>query len=639
MSSPLAASAVLFQDDFSVNGTLNAANWDYNHWSQNNNSSFLGQTQMRQNLPSAENGMARIKMDTYTPPPPDNPNAQSNSYYGSEAITTQAWDLTGGALAFEGKFRFEGTQGGMIAGFFSYEKFDIGKGNKVHDEIDFEIITSQMAKISTNVFKHQESGTPQSIAVDGGLGIDHVYRFEWLPSVVRWFVDGKLIREDTQHVPTKPQQLHINLWGAPQTDPPNGGPWGKNPGDPTGPNITDPTLLLAKTPAENKSYYFDVDYVKVERLATLVGDSAHNNMLGTAAAEALDGGVGNDTIDAGGGNDVVAGGAGNDTLRGEAGDDALYGGTGSNILSGGAGADRFHTLDGADTIRDSLADLHGDTMAGFGANDAIDIVGTLVGRGDVAVTSGTGGTGMPVSNVTIGGTTFQVEGDHSGGDFMTVARGTGPDAHTLVSFQNFLPTLQEGTRVDAAKINGIANEPFLTGDGTVGFTAELKSAASTYANTLGYYKIAADGTISDVNILFNNTLNVAPGARTVDLGTPADGERVAFFLIQNGFSKFGALPDNLSFVTPGVGTPFDVDDGNTPILNSATLGTLTGASIFHSLSTLNPNDAIQVLSGTSAGGKELLIGFEDLPSATGDNDFQDVVISIKVDTNDFLLGA
>ena len=38
---------------------------------------------------------------------------------------------------------------------------------------------------------------------------------------------------------------------------------------------------------------------------------------------------------------------------------------------------------------------------------------------------------------------------------------------------------------------------------------------------------------------------------------------------------------------------------------------------------------MQVLSGTSAGGRELLIGFEDLPSATGDNDFQDVVISVR----------
>jgi len=37
----------------------------------------------------------------------------------------------------------------------------------------------------------------------------------------------------------------------------------------------------------------------------------------------------------------------------------------------------------------------------------------------------------------------------------------------------------------------------------------------------------------------------------------------------------------------------------------------------------------QVLSGTAPGGRELVIGFEDLPSGTGDNDFQDVVIGVR----------
>lgn len=633
MSSPLAGT-VLFQDDFSTPGPLNSANWDFNHWIQgDNNPSYLGQTQMRQNLPSAENGMARIKMDTYNPPP-----GKPDSYYGSEAITNQAWDLTGGGLAFEGKFKFEGMQGGMIAGFFTYEQFPEGAKREPHDEIDFEIITTQMAKISTNIFKHQESGTPLSVAVDGGLAIDHVYRFEWLPSVVRWYVDGKLIRETTENVPTKPQQLHLNLWGAPQTDPPNGGPWGKNPGDPTGPNITDPSLLIAPNAGQNKSYYFDVDYVKVERLTTTLGDHGHNKLLGSAASEAIDGAAGNDELDGGDGHDTVAGGEGNDTLAGGVGNDSLYGGIGTNIVGGGAGADRFHTGDGADTVRDTLADLHGDTMVAFGANDLVDIQGTAAGRGDLGVTPGTSATGGVATMLTLGGTTFQMEGDHSGGDFMLVGRGTGADAHSVLTFQSFLPTLTEGGRVDAAKINGIANEPYLTGDGAVGFTAELKSAVSEFANTLGTYKIAADGTISDVNILFDNTLNVASGARTVDLGTPEAGERVAFFLIQNGFGKFGALPDNLSFVTPGTTTPSDVDLGVPPTLFSSTLGALSGATIFHSLSTLNPADAAQVLSGTSAGGRELLIGFEDLPAATGDNDFQDVVISIKT-SGDFLLAA
>lgn len=316
-------------------------------------------------------------------------------------------------------------------------------------------------------------------------------------------------------------------------------------------------------------------------------------------------------------------------MAGGAGDDSLYGGTGTNLVSGGAGIDRIHTGQGADTVRDTLADLSGDTMVAFGPNDTVDIQGILAGRGALGIAAGNGGIGGAASTMlTLGGASFQMEGDYSGGDFMMVARGSGPGAHTLLTFQNFLPTQSEGARVDPGLVNGIANEPFLTGNGTIGFTAELKSAVSAYANTLGAYKIAADGTISHVQILFSNTLNVASGAR-VDLGTPAEGERVAFFLIQDGFNRFGALPDNLSFVAPGTGAPADTDTGIPPVLQSATLGALSGATIFHSLATLNPADALQVLSGTSAGGGELLIGFEDLPSATGDNDFQDVVIRVR----------
>jgi hypothetical protein len=629
MTSPLPASAILFQDDFS--GTqVSSANWDYNRWIQGpNNPSYLGQTQMRQELPAAENGMARIRLDTFNPPP-----GGPDSYYGSEAITKQAWDVSAGGLGFEGKFRFEGSQGGMIAGFFTYEQFPSGAVREPHDEIDFEIITTQMQKISTNVFQHQETGTPHSFAVDGGLGVDHVYRFEWLPSVVRWFVDGTLIREEVDHVPTKPQQLHLNLWGAPQAGGPNGGPWGPNPGDPGGPPITDPTLLIAPNQAQNKSYFFDVDYVKVERLATQLGNSGHNEIVASAAGEALDGGAGDDTLRGGNGHDVVAGGEGNDTMSGGVGNDAFYGGAGANLLMGGAGFDRMHVGRGTDIVRDTLADLNGDTIVAFGANDMVDIQGTLAGRGDLGVTPGSGGGAGTL--VSLGGATFQMDVDLPNGDFMMVARGSGDDARTMLTFQTFLPTLSEGKRVEAALVNGIANEPFLTGDGTVGFTAELKSAVSAYANTLGAYTIAADGTISDVRILYDNTLNVAPGARSVGLGTPEDGERVAFFLIQDGFKSLGALPDDLSFVTPGTGAASDTDIGIPPQLQSESRGAIS-ATIFHSLSALNPAEAIQVLSGTSAGGRELLIGFEDLASATGDNDFQDVVIGIRATTDDFLL--
>jgi serralysin len=73
------------------------------------------------------------------------------------------------------------------------------------------------------------------------------------------------------------------------------------------------------------------------------------------------------------------------------------------------------------------------------------------------------------------------------------------------------------------------------------------------------------------------------------------------------------------------------------VLSSATLGLLDSATVFHSFQTLNPGDAIQVLSGVSASGLELLVGFEDLPTATGDNDFQDVVIAITSNADNLFI--
>ena len=72
-----------------------------------------------------------------------------------------------------------------------------------------------------------------------------------------------------------------------------------------------------------------------------------------------------------------------------------------------------------------------------------------------------------------------------------------------------------------------------------------------HSNALGVYKVGADGTISNVDIVYANTLNVAPGEMTVSLGTPGNNERIGFFLIQDGFDMFGNLPDNLAFLTPG----------------------------------------------------------------------------------------
>ena len=330
--------------------------------------------------------------------------------------------------------------------------------------------------------------------------------------------------------------------------------------------------------------------------------------------------------DTGGNPEPHPPGNGDDTVMGTAGPDTIDAGAGNDTVSGGAGADTIDLGGGADVMRDSVNDLNGDRISGFGMSDLLDLMGTRYERGQISFTQQSGQT-----LVTIGDKSFTLVGDFSQGDFMTVSRGTGANMHTMVTFEPLLPTLNEGVRVDPTKINGVTNELFLSGDGQTNFTFEFKSGVSAHANTLGYYKIGADGTISDVNVLIDNTLNAPASARTVNLGTLADGQKFAFFLVQDGFDAYGRLPDNLSFVTPGTTSPADVDTGAPPVLRSASLGNLTNALVFHSVATLNPGDANQLLSGVSRGGLELLMGFEDLPSATGDNDFQDVIFSVRTD--------
>ncbi|MGE0685063.1 MAG: family 16 glycosylhydrolase [Candidatus Binatia bacterium] len=306
MTTQLTGTSILFQDDFAANGPLDSTRWDFNHWSQVNNPSYLGLTQMRQSLPFAENGIARIRLDTWL---------NGNAFSGSEAITNQAFNLNNGGVAFEGKFRFDSMQGGMITGFFTFQDFAEGVARNPHDEIDFEILTSQLGKISTNVFVAAENSANYPISIPmAGMGDWHTYRMEWLPGMVRWFVDGNLIRTETEHVPVQPQQLHMNLWGVP-TD------WKQSLGDPQGPTVGASDFVPAKSAAENKTYFFDVTSVKIEQLSTKLGTN------------------GNDTIDGTANADGIEGRGGDDTLNGLAGDDTLFGAGGNDKINGGEGND------------------------------------------------------------------------------------------------------------------------------------------------------------------------------------------------------------------------------------------------------------------------------------------------------------
>ena len=325
----------------------------------------------------------------------------------------------------------------------------------------------------------------------------------------------------------------------------------------------------------------------------------------------------------GNGNDSIIGNDGDNGLDAGAGNDRIWAGAGNDVITGGPGADTIDPGTGIDILRDTLSNMNGDTIFNFGLATSIDIVGTLAGRDQLTV-SHFGGT----TTLSIGQTAILLEGAYSDGAFMAAARVGADGLHTEIAFAPFLPVLFEGVQVAPTAINGIANPSFLRGDGLVKFTVTLEAAMSSFGNAVGAYRMADNGSTSGVHLLFADTHASGALQTTLQLGTPAGGESIAFFLVQNAAGTFGALPDDLSFTAVG---------GHL-VLTSTSLGPLTNVTVFHSVQSLNPNGAIQVLSGVTTDGKDLRIGFEDLPNGQGDNDFQDVVLRIHTDRNDVLLG-
>jgi serralysin len=324
----------------------------------------------------------------------------------------------------------------------------------------------------------------------------------------------------------------------------------------------------------------------------------------------------------GNGNDVVWGNDIDNTISTGAGTDTIYAGTGNDIISGGAGPDTSIFSSGYDVLRDTLANLNGDTVYNFATKGSLDVLGALVGRNSLTIQSA----GQAIFQ--FAGTYTTLNGNFVGGDFMVAQRGSGSSADTSLAFVPYLPTLAERQRVAASAINGIANQAFLTGDGSVQFTLNFQSAVSSFANELGEYQVSADGKIHDVHILYGNSLAVGQAQQSLNLGTPGAGQRIGFFLVQNGFNVYGALPDDLSFVAQDGSTPGNINSDTPLVLQSASRGQLTSTDVFHSFSALNPDGANQVLSGMQPSGQDLFIGFEDMRSSRSDADYNDVVVSV-----------
>ena len=174
--------------------------------------------------------------------------------------------MTGG-LSFEGKFKFSGdgtgnqsalNQGGMILGFFTYEKNPPRTDFTPRSTSRSSPATSKtphLNQISTNVFNGSHDltiyDTMHKHVIETSLTTHcpirtsplpnaeyHTYKFEWFPNWINFYIDDKLLRTVTNPNslpdPSRDQRLHLNIWGQGTDMGPANGDWTGNPvGDPS----------------------------------------------------------------------------------------------------------------------------------------------------------------------------------------------------------------------------------------------------------------------------------------------------------------------------------------------------------------------------------------------------------------------
>lgn len=312
---------------------------------------------------------------------------------------------------------------------------------------------------------------------------------------------------------------------------------------------------------------------------------------------------------------------------GATGDDVfktVNGVVGQNDLGATETKEEIKLADGAGSVSGTLAELSDDIITGFDSVKSLIFEAIEFLRSQLEVLSGSAILQIDSDQDGVADGSVTLEGDFSGGDFMAV-RGNG---ETLVTFETFLPTLQEGQAIDPNLVNGIINQNYLKGDGSSDFQVTLRDMGfAGYNNVVGVYEIDASGNIVDTRILFGNAN--ADKSAVAGITDVEAGNKLGFFLVQDAADWAATLADGdtLSFVNSS-GAAANISDGSD--ISIAVNGASVDEMVFHSFSEDLNSDGVQhALSGVDVGGEAITVGFEDLTGG-GDRDYEDVVFRVEV---------
>lgn len=319
--------------------------------------------------------------------------------------------------------------------------------------------------------------------------------------------------------------------------------------------------------------------------------------------------------------EIFDGTTGDDRIFGDVTANTIMAFDGNDRVTGGLGDDTITLGSGRDVVLGTLLQLFGDTVTDFGAQDALRITNAQLDRSGISYASNTGILSIDENGDGIADGPINLPTGLSGGDFMAVGTGTGG---TIITFETFLPTLQERVRVDPSLINGIATPAFLNGRHSQDYVVTFEAGAvATLENTVGVYEINALGDLINLRILTQNALT-ASGSVDVTGVDPANA--LGFFLVQDGnriIDDAAFAADQFEFLDNGAGG-FDLASQGIEIPDAVVF--------FSHRASLNPDGKQHVVSGVSDDGRGALrLGFEDLMrNGVSDDDFEDVLLYVDV---------
>ena len=399
----------------------------------------------------------------------------------------------------------------------------------------------------------------------------------------------------------------------------------------------------------------------------------------------LNGGLSDDILWGNVGNDGIFGFDGNDHLVGGPGQDRLYGGIDNDYINGGVGADTLFGEGGDDILIYSIDEVNAiglavthDTYSGGNGIDTLVLSEQsdyLAIEDDVSprhpFSSGARVVGLEIVDAGAGDDIIDLDSDiYTYGD-VTILGGIGSDVIYSGSGNDVLyggnndpaiivdkifvdeiefPDLTE--RVNIAKLDppgtpslGVIDGNLnVVGDSTA--TITFHDGFAGYKNTFGVYSIGEDGTISNVQIIWENVKDAGIGvSHEIDIASGDFG----FFIIGNGGNINNCLfkkhdvenSDGVSFVyhygeaDERLATIDDDASDITLVYDDGTVDHELRGHIYHTTerdgsTSLNDDGKAHVVSGLKDGDSDsLFIGFEDLYN-TGDADYEDVYFELDI---------